>query len=177
MKRGISKYVPNPSKILRQGKDVKTRKGRIMKNGILYDVIFNVAKGHQDGLRAYGAHAVGTPTTKIGKAFGVANVLIGAAAFTIGMYVIDLKAYEAGASLGDRMKKKVRMLKERKRKMREREEKSLSCSDEAKEGLEEYIGKCRNTVSFADMEDLADRAVKRAETRDLTDEEAEELGL
>ena len=156
------------------------------KNGkasIAYDILVNVGKGHQDGLRAYGAHAIGTPQTKIGKAFGIANVLVGAAAFTIGMYVINMKAYEAGEHIGEKIAEKVKALKgkspeEKVRALFERTAAvKAAMSDEAKEGLEDYIGKCTNTVSFADMEDLADRAVKRAESRDLTDEEAEELGL
>ena len=122
MKRGIRKHAPKPSKILRQGKDVKTRKGEKMKNGnIAYDILINVAKGHQNGMRAYAAHAIGTPTN------------------------INLKVAEAGARLGEKIAEKVRALKNRKA-----------------------------AVSFDAM---ADRAVKHAESRDLTDEEAEELGL
>ena len=117
-----------------------------MKNGnIAYDILINVAKGHQNGMRAYAAHAIGTPTTKVGKVLGVANVIIGAAAFTVGMCYINLKVAEAGARLGEKIAEKVRALKNRKA-----------------------------AVSFDAM---ADRAVKHAESRDLTDEEAEELGL
>lgn len=152
-----------------------------MKNGIvstMYDVLVNVGRGHEDGLRAYAACAVGTPKTKVGKALGVANVVIALAAFSVGMGVLTVKAYEAGEHIGESLDSRLKALKERKRKMRELEARAQRpISNEAKEGLEDYIGKCRNTVSFADMEALADRAVKRAESRDLTNEEAEELGL
>ena len=156
------------------------------KNGMstIYDVLVNVARGHQDGMRAYAAHAIGTPTTKVGKAFGVANVLIGAAAFTIGMIYINLKAAEAGARLGERMEKKIRALKKRNESiekklnaLKNRTAAKAAMSDEAKESLENYISECRNKFSLDAMEAMADRAVKRAESRDLTDEEAEELGL
>ena len=146
-----------------------------MKNGKIssvYDIFVNVGKGHEDGLRAYAAHAIGTPQTKVGKALGVANVVIGFAAFTVGMTVLTLKAYDAGEKFGERIEAKVNALKARKAAAAK-----AAVSDEAKEGLEDYIGRCTNTVSFDAMEAMADRAVKSAESRELTDEEAEELGL
>ena len=137
----------------------------------VYDVLVNVGRGHEDGLRAYAAHAIGTPQTKVGKALGVANVIIAFSAFVVGMSVLTVKAYEAGEHIGESLDEKIKALKERKTAAK------AAMSDEAKEGLENYIAGVHNKFSVDDLEAMADRAVKRAETRDLSDEEAEELGL